>query len=337
MNLFQLTRELIDIPSITGYEAPVGHFLSSLLKDLGYSVEQQPVEQDRFNVFATRVDTTPTIVFSTHMDTVPPFIESSEDGENIYGRGACDAKGIIAAQILAAERLHARDFNEVGLLFTVDEEMASAGAQKANNHPAAQHCRFLINGEPTDNQLALGSKGSMRLKITATGKSAHSAYPEAGESAIEKLLDVLNSLRSCEWPRDDFFGDTTANIGVIQGGTRPNVIPAEATADLQIRITQDIERIKAIVEKAVDGRAAVKYSSAHDPIRFFSVPGFSECIVRFTTDIPYLNNWGKPLLIGPGSILDAHTDHERIQKQELSNAIDLYVALVEQLVAPNND
>ena len=337
MNLFQLTRELIDIPSITGSEAPVGHLLSSLLKDLGYSIEQQPVEQDRFNVFATRVNTPPTVVFSTHMDTVPPFIESSEDGENIYGRGACDAKGIIAAQIFAAERLRAQEFNEVALLFMVDEEMASAGAQIANKHPAAAGCRFLINGEPTDNQLAVGSKGSMRLKITAKGKSAHSAYPEAGESAIEKLLDVLNSLRGCEWPRDDFFGETTANIGVIEGGTRPNVIPAEATADLQIRITDDIERIKAIVERAVDGRASVKYSSAHNPVRFFSVPGFKESIVRFTTDIPYLSNWGQPLLIGPGSIFDAHTDHERIQKQELSHAVDLYVSLVERLVAPNND
>jgi acetylornithine deacetylase len=335
MNLFQLTRELVDIPSITGYEAPVGHFLLSLLKDLGYHVEQQPVAQDRFNVLATRPNAPPTIVLSTHMDTVPPFLESSEDGENIYGRGSCDAKGVIAAQIIAAERLRAQDFNELGLLFTVDEEMASAGAQIANKHPAAQRCRFLINGEPTDNKLAVGSKGSMRLKITASGKAAHSAYPEAGESAIEKLLDVLNSLRSRAWPRDDFFGDTTCNIGVIKGGTRPNVIPAEATADLQIRLTQDIERVKAIVEQAVEGRAEVEYSSAHNPVQFFSVPGFKECVVRFTTDIPYLSNWGKPLLIGPGSILDAHTDHERVSKQELSEAVDLYVDLVDRLVSEN--
>src|SRR4030095_3227222 len=172
-----------------------------------------------------------------------------------------DAKGIIAAQIFAAEQLRDQEFNEIGLLFTVDEEMASAGAHIANKHQAAQRCRFLINGEPTDNQLALGSKGSMRLKITAKGKSAHSAYPEAGESAIDKLLDVLNRLRACDWPRDDFFGDTTCNIGVIKGGTRPNVIPAEATADLQIRLTQDLEHIKHVIERAVAGRATVEYSS----------------------------------------------------------------------------
>ncbi|HEY8227651.1 MAG TPA: M20/M25/M40 family metallo-hydrolase [Pyrinomonadaceae bacterium] len=336
MNLFELTRQLIDIPSITGYEAPVGHFLTSFLKDLGFQVEQQPVDQDRFNVLGILTNAPPTIVFSTHMDTVPPFIESSEDDENIYGRGSCDAKGIIAAQIFAAEQLRAQDFNEVGLLFTVDEEMASAGARMANNHSAAKHCRFLINGEPTDNKLALGSKGSMRLKITAMGRAAHSAYPEAGESAIEKLLDVLNTLRGCDWPHDQFFGDTTCNIGVINGGTRPNVIAASASADLQIRITEDVDRIKAIVEEALDGRASVEYSSAHNPIRFFSVPGFEGSIVRFTTDIPYLGNWGKPLLIGPGSILHAHTDHERVSKKELREAVDLYVALVERLVPPDN-
>ena len=313
----------------------MGNFLASFLSDLGYRVETLPVTQDRFNVFAS-LHHPATIVFSTHMDTVPPFIASSEDAENIYGRGSCDAKGIIAAQILAAERLRAQDFNNVGLLFTVDEEMASAGAQVANRHEAGRHCRFLINGEPTDNKLALGSKGSMRLKITTVGKAAHSAYPEAGESAIEKLLDVLQSVRHCNWPRDDFFGETTCNIGVIKAGTRPNVIPAQATANLQIRVTQDLECVKALVEEAVAGRASVEYSSAHPPVRFLTVPGFEECVVRFTTDIPYLSNWGKSLLLGPGSILDAHTEHERIAKKQLEDAVGLYLRLVEELLRIDN-
>lgn len=331
MNLFELTRQLIDIPSLTGSEVQAGRFLSSLLHDFGYRVERQLVDQDRFNIIATRSQP-PTIVFSTHIDTVPPFISSSEDDENIFGRGSCDAKGIIAAQIFAAEKLRGLDCNEVGLLFTVDEELSSIGAQAANKHSLASQCRFLINGEPTDNKLASGSKGSMRLKIATTGKSAHSAYPEAGDSAIEHLLDVLQNLRECDWPNDEFFGETTCNIGVITGGTRPNVIPAEATADLQIRLARDIEHIKPLVEQAIDGRATVEFLSAHDPVRFFTVPGFEECVVRFTTDIPYLTNWGKPLLLGPGSILDAHTSHERVSKKQLNEAVDLYVKLGQQLL-----
>jgi acetylornithine deacetylase len=331
MDLFQLTRQLIDIPSITGQEGAVGHFLSTFLRDLGYRVDTQAVDRERFNVFAT-CGYPATVVFSTHLDTVPPFIESSEDAEYIYGRGSCDAKGIIAAQIFAAERLRGEEFNEIGLLFTVDEELASAGAQLANKNEAAAQCRFLINGEPTDSKLALGSKGSMRLKITTQGKAAHSAYPEAGESAIARLLDALESLRHREWPHDDFFGETTCNIGVIAGGTRPNVIADHATADLQIRLTQNVESIKKIVEAAVNGRASIEYLSAHDPVRFFTAAGFEECIVRFTTDIPYLSNWGKPLLLGPGSILDAHTDHERVRKTELKAAVDLYVRLTQTLL-----
>jgi acetylornithine deacetylase len=310
----------------------VGEFLATRLASLGYNVELQDAGADRFNVIATTGEM-PRIVFSTHMDTVPPFIASSEDGEYIYGRGSCDAKGIIAAQLFAAEQLRKQGMNNIGMLFTVDEELSSFGAQAANNHPLARECRFLINGEPTDNRLAIGTKGSLRLIITTEGRAAHSAYPEAGESAIEKLLDILQDIRACEWPGDSFFGETTCNIGVLNGGTRPNVIPDHARAELQIRLATDIERVKRVVEEAVAGRARVEYASAHNPVRLFSVAGFDDCVVRFTTDVPYLSNWGKPLLIGPGSIFDAHTDHERIAKHELERSVDLYVALVKKLTA----
>lgn len=330
MNLFELTKSLIDIPSITGDELAVGQYLSRHLEVLGYQVERQEVAQDRFNVIATRAEP-PRIVFSTHMDTVPPFIESSEDGEFVYGRGACDAKGIIAAQIFAAERLRLEDVNDVGLLFTVDEELSSIGAQAANKHAVARECQFLINGEPTDNRLATGTKGSVRVIITTEGRAAHSAYPEAGESAIEKLLDILQEIRACEWPEDSFFGTTTCNIGVLGGGTRPNVIADKARAELQIRLGIDIEHVKSVLEDSVRGRGRLEYASAHNPVRLFAVPGFEPCVVRFTTDVPYLSNWGKPLLIGPGSILDAHTDHERVSKGELQQAVDLYVDLAKRL------
>lgn len=330
--LFDLTRKLIEIPSLTGEEAAVGSFLASYLEHLGYRVETQEVAPERFNVIATTHES-PRIVFSTHMDTVPPFIPSREDDEYIYGRGSCDAKGIIAAQIFAAERLRANGTNAIGLLFTVDEELGSEGAQAANKHPLARECRFLINGEPTDSRLAIGTKGSVRLIITTSGRSAHSAYPEAGESAIEKLLDILQDIRACDWPDDSFFGATTCNIGVLAGGTRPNVIPDRASAQLQIRLGIDIEHVKRIVEGAVGARGKVEYASAHNPVRLFSVAGFEETVVRFTTDVPYLSNWGKPLLLGPGSILDAHTDHERVSKQELERSVDLYVELANRLNA----
>ena len=332
MDLFSFTRQLINIPSVTGAEGDVGHFLASFLRELGYRVEEQQVESERFNVLAT-TDASPQIVFSTHMDTVPPFVSASEDDEYIFGRGSCDAKGIIAAQIFAAERLRSAGLNQLGLLFTVDEELASTGAQVANDHPLARECRFLINGEPTDNLLAIGTKGSMRLMITTEGKSAHSAYPEAGESAIEKLLDVLQRLRTLDWPNDECLGATTCNIGVISGGTRPNVIPDHAQAELQIRLAVDIDRVKAAVETAVGGRAQVEYYSAHNPVRLKRVPGFAETVVRFTTDIPYLSRWGQAVLLGPGSILAAHTPHERISKRELKEAVDLYVGLAEQLLS----
>ena len=332
MNPFTLTRRLIDIPSLTGDEKAVGDFLASHLANLGYNIELQEAAADRFNVIATTGEA-PRIVLSTHMDTVPPFIASSEDGEYIYGRGSCDAKGIIAAQVFAAEQLRRDGMNGIGLLFTVDEELSSLGAQAANKHPLARQCQFIINGEPTDNRLATGTKGSVRLIITTEGRAGHSAYPEVGESAVDKLLDVLEDIRACDWPTDSFFGDTTCNIGVLNGGTRPNVIPAHARAELQIRLATDIERVRPVIERAVAGRAQVEYASAHDPVRLFSVDGFDDCVVRFTTDVPYLSSWGKPLLIGPGSILDAHTDHERIAKHELERAVELYVALAKKLNA----
>jgi acetylornithine deacetylase len=326
MDLFKLTRELIDIPSITGEEAQVGHYLSEYLRNLGYQVGQQEIAENRFNVIA-KTDHAPYVFFSTHMDTVPPFIESSEDEEFIYGRGSCDAKGIIAAQIFAAERLRREGMSAVGLLFTVDEELSSIGAQAANNLGEARECRYLINGEPTDNRLATGTKGSVRVFITTEGRAAHSAYPEAGDSAIEKLLDILQDVRAIEWPGDSFFGSTTCNIGVLAGGTRPNVIPDKSRAELQIRLGTDIEHVKRLLETAIAGRGRLEFASAHNPVRLFSVPDFDETVVRFTTDIPYLSNWGQPLLLGPGSIFDAHTDHERISKRELEAAVGLYMKL----------
>ena len=332
MNVTELTRKLIDIPSVSGAEKLVGLFLKSHLEGLGYVVEMQEVENDRFNVFAT-TGAWPRVVLSTHLDTVPPHIVSSENEEKIFGRGACDAKGIIAAQIVAAERLRAEGAREIGMLFTVDEEQGSLGAQIANKKKLEQPPEYLINGEPTDNKLASATRGSLRLKLRTKGRAAHSAYPEQGESAIEKLLDVLESVRKCQWPSDRLLGETTCNIGVIGGGTRANVVPEEAHADLQLRLVSTAGPVKSILENAIAGRAQVEYSSEHEPVRLQTIAGFEQCLVRFTTDIPYLSKWGTPLLLGPGSILNAHTDHEFVEKRELTRAADLYAQLVRVLLA----
>ena len=330
IDVLRLTRELIDIPSVTGEEFQIGTSIGDLLVRLGYHVEAQDIAAERSNIIAT-TEVPPRIVLSTHMDTVPPFIESSEDDEFIYGRGACDAKGIIAAQIAAAEKLRAEGIKDIGLLFTVDEEVTSAGAKVANDHPLAASCEYLINGEPTDNLLAAGTKGSLHATITTTGRAAHSAYPEAGESAIEKLLDVLNDVRQVNWPGDDLFGETTCNIGVIAGGKRANVIADSAEATILLRLAVHSNRAQALLENAVAERATIDYKSGHDPVQLATVPGFDSMVARFTTDIPYLSNWGKPFLLGPGSILVAHTDHEKVSKRELLHAVDLYVTLVKSL------
>jgi len=263
---------------------------------------------------------------------VPPFIEASEDDEKIYGRGACDAKGIIAAQITAAEQLRREGIEDVGLLYTVEEERTSAGAKAANQHPLAAICEFMINGEPTDNDLAIGSKGTFRLMIRTNGKAAHSAYPEQGDSAIEKLLDILEDVRHTKFPNDEFFGETTVNIGTVEGGVALNVIPPRAEAGLAIRLTTPKEPIFEAVKNVVRERGEVEILSCSEPVKMLAVDGFDQKVVRFTTDIPYLTNWGQPLLLGPGSILVAHTKDEFVLKSDLEKAVDLYSNLAKTLL-----
>ncbi|MCY7348034.1 MAG: M20/M25/M40 family metallo-hydrolase [Pyrinomonadaceae bacterium] len=332
MNLFELTKTLINIPSISDDEQAVGFFLRDYLGSLGWTVELQAVSANQNNVIA-RLNDTPRVFFSTHLDTVPPFIEASEDDEKIYGRGACDAKGIIASQIFASEALRQEGINDIGLLFTVDEEQGSSGARAANNHPLAAKCEFMINGEPTDNDLAIGSKGSLRFSIKTTGKAAHSAYPEMGESAIEKMLDVLADVRQIKFPNDEFFGETTNNIGLIAGGLKTNVIAPNAEAGLHIRLTTDEKPILELLEKTIDGRGELEIMSIAKPVKMLAVEGFQQKVVRFTTDIPHLSNWGTPLLLGAGSILVAHTKDEFVLKRDLEKAVGLYVNLVKKLLS----
>jgi len=334
MRVFELTRQLIDIESVTPNEYEVGEFLFAYLSRLAErfqgAVERMPVEERRFNVLATFGE--PRVTLSTHQDTVPPFIPSREDGDNIWGRGACDVKGIIAAMLLAAEKMLEAGTRNFGLLFVVGEERNSLGAYEAARHPRGS--RFLINGEPTSNRLALGSKGALRYEIAAEGRMAHSAYPELGESAIEKLLDALAAMRRLALPTDRILGPSTMNIGTIAGGRAPNVVPDHAKAEILIRLVGDPESTRAAVLQACDGLAAANELLCIPAIHLESVPGIPTTVVAYTTDIPaFGGQWGKPLLLGPGTIHVAHTSEERVPKKELVEAVDLYKHLVESLLA----
>lgn len=321
----------MDIPSTSGEEEAVGSWLRDYLESLGWTVELQPVSENQNNVIATLNDT-PRVWFSTHMDTVPPFIPPTEDDEKIYGRGACDAKGIIAAQITAAEQLRTEGINDIGLVYTVEEERASTGAKALNLHPLAEKCEYMINGEPTDNDLAVGSKGTFRLILKTHGKAAHSAYPEEGDSAIEKLLDILEDVRHTKFPNDEFFGETTLNIGTIEGGLALNVIAPTAEAGLAIRLTTKRQPIEDALRNLIRDRGEIEVLSCSEPVRMLEVDGFKQKVVRFTTDIPHMPNWGKPLLLGPGSILVAHTKDEFVLKKDLETAVELYYSLVKHLL-----
>jgi len=332
MNAFELTRALVDIESITGNERNIGDYLAERLSDLAFRhdghVERMPVEPERDNVFASFGD--PVVTLSTHMDTVPPFYPSRDDGERIWGRGACDTKGIIASMLCAADELLSEGVRNIGLLFVVGEERNSAGAYAAAHQPRGS--KFIINGEPTENKLALGSKGALRCEVIASGKMAHSAYPELGESAIEKLLDVLAEVRAIRLPHDPLLGQSTLNIGLISGGRAPNIIPDEARAEVMIRLVDDGDATRAALQKAANHKAELCEILAIPAVHLGSRPGFETTVVSFTTDIPAFGGaWGQPFLLGPGTIHVAHTAEEHIEKSQILEAIQIYKRLVKDL------
>jgi acetylornithine deacetylase len=329
MNLFELTRRLIEIESTTEKEKEIATFLHAHLSSLKYQVSLQEAAPGRFNVLAYAGK--PELVFSTHMDTVPPFIPFREDENYLYGRGACDAKGILAAQIEAAEILRAGGENRLGLLFVVGEERSSAGAIFANR--TVPGSRYLINGEPTENKLAAGSKGALRSEIITHGKSAHSAYPEMGTSAVLKLLDLLAELRAMEFASDPILGNTTCNIGVIEGGIKANIIPDFARSEIMFRCVEPVEDIKARLNAMIAGRADIHHLFQVPVLMLDTPDGFETTVVSFASDVSSLSQWGKPYLVGPGSILDAHCDHERISKKQLAEGVDLYIRLAQYLLS----
>ena len=348
----QLARQLIDIESTTGNEGAVGAWLASFLRERGYSVLEQPLEPlpihrkldttigagqvvsgfsqiPRVNVIAAIGE--PEVVFSTHFDCVPPFFPSRVENGKLYGRGACDAKGILAAQVAAAERLRAKGETRIGLVFVGGEERGSDGAKAANRIASAS--RFLINGEPTDLRLGAATRGCYRVRLTASGKAAHSGYPELGESAIEKLVDCLVALRTADWPADPLLGRTHYTVGLINGGVAPNVIPPNAEAEVFFRTVGDHAPLRELLHKTLAGRVEVTEILELPAARMHTVPGFDTAVFSYFSDIPFLDNWGTPLLLGPGSIHVAHTDHEHVALDELTRAVDIYEKLAATLLS----
>lgn len=329
LDLVAFARTLIDVDSTTGQEGAVARVLADALRALGYRVTLQPVAGDRVNVLASIDD--PVVVFSTHFDCVPSFFPSRIENGRLHGRGSSDAKGILAAQLVAAERLRRGGERRVGLLFVAGEERGSDGAIAANAIAPAS-VKYLVNGEPTDNRLATATRGVYRVKLSAKGRAAHSSRPDLGESAIEKLIDVLMALRSAPWPSDPDLGGTHYTVGLISGGVAPNVIPADASAELLFRSIGPESDIRHAIDLAVAGRVGVEHVLTVPPVRLKTLPGFDTAVFSFTTDIPFLDRWGTPLLLGPGSVTEAHTADESVALSELHDAAGLYEKLAAGLL-----
>jgi acetylornithine deacetylase len=324
-----LARELVDIDSTTGREGEAGRWLASRLRTVGFSVTEQPVDDTRFNVLATAGP--PAVVLSTHFDCVPPFFPSRVEGDRFYGRGSCDAKGILAAQVAAADALRRTGETRVGLLFVVGEERGSDGARRANDE-AIDGCRFLVDGEPTDNRLGLATRGILRVKLGARGRAAHSSFPSLGESAIDKLLDALVALRAIDLPSDEVLGKTHYTVGLISGGVAPNVVSPSAEAEVMFRTVSDAALVRQAM-RPIERLVEIDHLLEVPPIRLTTVTGFDAAVFPYTTDIPFLADWGQPLLFGPGSIHVAHTADEFVSIVELRAAVGHYVNIAERLLA----
>jgi len=328
----QLARQLIDIPSPTDSERAIGEFLESHLGALGYAVRRHDVAENRFNVFAS-AGGKPRVVINSHIDTVPPWFASYEEGDFLYGRGACDTKGIIAAMIAAGEKLRADGVRDFAFLFVVGEETDSIGAKKANVEFANIGSEYVVVGEPTESKFVRASKGACTVTVRFEGVAAHSAYPERGDSAITKLVAAIDAINKTNWGTHDILGQATANVGVVRGGQKPNIVPAEAEAEMIFRTVSDPEEVRTKLEKLVAPFGGRIVRALGNPPQFMTVPPEADAVVvAFNTDVPHLKSLGKPLLYGPGSILDAHGAKERIAKRDIIAAVDVYRDLVKQLI-----
>jgi acetylornithine deacetylase len=327
-----LARRLIDVPSTTENELAVAELLERELSQLGFATRRHEVSATRFNLLAL-AGGRPRVVLNSHIDTVPPWFGSDEDEEFVYGRGACDTKGIIAAMIAAGERLRARGVDEFAFLFVVGEETDSIGAKSANVAFADLAAEYVVVGEPTQSTFAHASKGALTCVVRFEGIAGHSAYPELGDSAIHRMVSAIAEINATDWGSDEVLGKTTVNVGVVRGGEKPNIIAALAECELIFRLVTTPEEVQSRLEALVAKHGGAIIASRGNPPQHMIVPeGWDSVVVSFNTDVPWLSSLGKPLLYGPGSILDAHGVHERIAKRELLDAIGTYEEIVVALL-----
>jgi acetylornithine deacetylase len=330
MDPLELTRALVALETPTGAEQPAIDLLEGVLRRAGYHTVRQPVSVGRDNLYAYREP--PALVFSTHLDTVPPHLPVAEDDVAIRGRGTCDAKGIAAAMLSAAERLAAGGERRVGLLFLVGEENGSDGARAAAD--LGPRGRYLVNGEPTENRLSVGQKGTLRVDLVATGRAAHSAYPEEGANAIAALLDTIERIRRLPLPQDPLLGPSTLNLGLIAGGVAPNVIAPHASAQLLVRTVEPTDRLKAAIREQLGPAVSVAFPVELPFHKAGGAPqGWETTVVSYASDLPFLASWGEGYQMGPGSIRVAHTADEYILKADLLRGVDLYVRLATDLLS----
>jgi len=327
-----LARQLIDVPSTTGDEFAHAELLDRELQRLGFSTRRQEVSETRFNLFAS-AGGRPRVVINSHLDTVPPWFASREDDTHVYGRGACDTKGVIAAMVAAGEKLLANDVRDFAFLFVVGEETDSIGAKSANVAFRDLGSEYVIVGEPTGSKFARASKGALTCIVRFDGVAAHSAYPHLGDSAINKMVKAIAEINAGDWGRDENLGETTVNVGVVRGGEKPNIIPAKAECEMIFRLVTTPEDIRARLEPILARNGGTITWTHGNPPQHMIVPeGAESVVVAFNTDVPHLGALGKPLLFGPGSILDAHGANEKIGKRELLEAVETYYNTVAGLL-----
>jgi acetylornithine deacetylase len=329
-DVFELTRALVALETPTGSEGPATDLLERALTGAGYRTVRQRVTAGRDNLLAFREP--PALVFATHVDCVPPYVPLTEDAETIRGRGSCDAKGLAAAMVAAAERLADRGERRIGLLFLVGEENGSDGARVAAG--LEPRGRFLVNGEPTENRLSIGQKGSLRIDLQATGRAAHSAYPEEGESAMVALLDTIERIRRHPLPSDPLLGESTLNVGIVSGGVAPNVLAPEASAQILIRTVEPTDRLKTALQALASPGVSLSFPVELPCHKGGAAPaGWETTVVSYASDLPFLTTWGECFQLGPGTIRVAHSAHEHIRKADLLRGVDLYVRLATDLLA----
>lgn len=332
IDTIRFARTLIDTPSPTGDEYDVAQILERALADLGFETRRHDAAANRFNLYAS-AGGTPRVVLNSHLDTVPPWFASSEDDEFVYGRGACDTKGIMAAMIAAGERLRQRGIDEFAYLFVVGEETDSIGAKTANEAFRDLGSEFVVVGEPTESTFARASKGALTCGIAFDGIAGHSAYPERGDSAITHMTAAITEINATDWGSDPLLGTTTVNVGVVRGGEKPNIIPASAECELIFRLVTTPDEVEERLAQLVSRHRGRITLSRGNPPQLMTVPaGQRSSVVSFNTDVPWLGNLGKPLLFGPGSILDAHSANEKISKRELLAAVSTYEEMVVSLL-----